>query len=113
MYSNGDIQDTKSGVNFLKDTLGDQNLEAISPDHLAERITVPVMLAAGREDERAPPKHTELMRDALMHAGKSVDAKIYDKEGHGFFIDADKLDFYTRMLAFLDRNIGAAAGATH
>jgi dipeptidyl aminopeptidase/acylaminoacyl peptidase len=110
MYHTGDIQDSKSGENFLKDTLGDENLDAISPDHLADRITVPVMLVAGREDVRAPPKHTELLRDALQHAGKQVDAKIYDKEGHGFFIQADKLDFYTRMLAFLDRNIGDHGG---
>jgi dipeptidyl aminopeptidase/acylaminoacyl peptidase len=108
MYHAGDIQDSRSGENFLKETLGEQDLDAISPTHLADRITVPVMLVAGREDERAPPKHTEMMRDALQKAGKQVDAKIYDKEGHGFFIDADKLDFYTRMLAFLDRNIGAS-----
>ncbi len=109
MYNSGVLQDTKSGENFLKDTLGDQNLESISPNHLAERITVPVMLVAGREDEIAPSKHTELMRDALLKAGKSVDAKIYDHEGHGFFIAENRLDFYTRMLAFLDRNIGAGA----
>ena len=72
------------------------------------------MLVAGRQDERAPPVHTEKMRDALQAAGKAVDAKIYDAEGHGFFIEADREDFYTRMLAFLDRNIGAgAAGSTH
>ncbi len=106
MYQAGDIQDSKSGENFLKDTLGDQNLEAISPTRMADRITVPVMLVAGREDDRAPPKHTEMMRDALLRAGKQVDTKIYDHEGHGFFIAANRLDFYTRMLAFLDRNIG-------
>ena len=111
MYHAGDIQGTRSGENFLKETLGEQDLDAISPTHMAERITVPVMLVAGREDERAPPKHTEMMRDALQRAGKQVDAKIYDKEGHGFFIEADKLDFYTRMLAFLDRNIGASSSA--
>jgi dienelactone hydrolase len=113
MYHAGDISDSKFGENFLKDTLGDQNLEAISPDRLAARITVPVMLVAGHEDVRAPPKHTELMRDALQKAGKQVDAKIYDGEGHGFFIEADREDFYTRMLAFLDRNIGASAATTH
>lgn len=107
MYNAGDIQDRKSGENFLKDALGEQNLEAISPTHLADRITIPVMLVAGREDRRAPPRHTEMMRDALLHAGKKVDAKIYDAEGHGFFIDANRLDFYTRMLSFLDSNIGA------
>jgi len=107
MYHTGDIQGSLSGENFLKETLGEDGLEAISPNHLASRITVPVMMVAGHEDQRAPFRHTELMRDALLQAGKQVDAKIYDKEGHGFFIDADKIDFYTRMLAFLDHNIGS------
>lgn len=111
MYGAGDIQGTHSGTNFLKNTLGEQNLEAISPDHLADRITVPVMLVAGKEDQRAPAKHTEMMRDALLRIGKPVDAKIYDAEGHGFFIEADKEDFYNRMLAFLDRQIGTGTAA--
>jgi dipeptidyl aminopeptidase/acylaminoacyl peptidase len=111
MYHAGDIQDTHSGTNYLKDALGEQNLEAISPVHLADRIKVPVMLVAGKEDKRAPPVHTEEMRGALQAAGKSVDTKIYDQEGHGFFIEADREDFYTRMLAFLDKNIGAGVAA--
>jgi dipeptidyl aminopeptidase/acylaminoacyl peptidase len=110
MYHRGDIQERKSGENFLKEALGEENLEAISPTHLANRIVVPVMMVAGAEDVRAPAKHTELMRDALQRAGKQVDAKIYPGEGHGFYTEADKLDLYTRMLAFLDRNIGAGAG---
>ena len=109
LYQDDVVRDSKSSTNFYKYTLGLDGLDAKSPDHLADRIAVPVMLVAGREDEIAPPKHTELMRDALLKAGKPVDAKIYDKEGHGFFIDANRLDFYTRMLAFLDRNIGAGA----
>lgn len=109
MYHVGDIQDSKSGQNFLKEQLGDSNLDAISPTHLADRIVVPVMMVAGKEDVRAPAKHTELMRDALLHAGKQVDAKIYPGEGHGFYTEADRTDLYTRMLAFLDRNIGSGA----
>ncbi|HTD28581.1 MAG TPA: S9 family peptidase, partial [Xanthomonadaceae bacterium] len=119
MYHDGDISESPAALNMLKEHLGQSNLESISPDRLADRITVPVMLAAGKEDKRAPPRHTELMRDALLKAGKSVDAKIYDAEGHGFFIEANREDFYTRMLSFLDRNIGsggvanAPAAGTH
>ncbi len=109
MYHRGDIQERKSGENFLKEALGEENLEAISPTHLANRIVAPVMMAAGEEDVRAPAKHTELMRDALKKAGKQVDAKIYPGEGHGFYTEADRTDLYTRMLAFLDRYIGAGA----
>ncbi len=119
MFHGGDIHESMFGHNFLVETLGEKNLDAISPDDLADRITVPVMLAAGAEDRRAPFKHTLLMRDALQRAHKSVDAKVYAGEGHGFYKEADRLDLYTRMLAFLDRNIGphatpaAAPAATH
>ncbi|MBS0194575.1 MAG: S9 family peptidase [Proteobacteria bacterium] len=106
MYHTGDTQDSKWGTNYLHRTLGDDNLESISPDHLADRITVPVLLAAGKEDERAPPIHTEKMRDALEKAGKPVQATIYAGEGHGFYLEADRESFYNSLLAFLDRNIG-------
>lgn len=106
MFHGGDIHESMYGHNFLAETLGEQNLQAISPNYLADRITAPVMLVAGREDRRAPGKHTVLMRDALLRAGKKVDAKIYDGEGHGFYTEADRTDLYTRMLAFLDGNIG-------
>ncbi|MBS0212171.1 MAG: S9 family peptidase [Proteobacteria bacterium] len=108
MFNGGDIHESMFGHNFLVETLGEKNLDAISPDDLADRIQVPVMLVAGAEDRRAPFKHTELMRDALQAAHKQVDARIYAGEGHGFYKETDRLDFYTRMLAFLDRNIGAA-----
>ena len=110
VYHTGDVQDSHSGTNYLKEAMGEQGLDAISPTHLADRITVPVMLAAGREDKRAPPIHTEKMRDALQHAGKQVQATIYDGEGHGFFLEADRESFYNHMLDFLDHNIGAGAG---
>ena len=113
IYQDEIVRDSTSETNALKKTLGQDDLDSKSPDHLADRITVPVMLVAGHDDVIAPPKHTELMRDALQRAGKQVDAKIYDHEGHGFFVEDDILDFYTRMLAFLDKNIGAGAVAAH
>lgn len=109
MYHAGDVQDTRSGTNYLKTTMGQDDLEAVSPDHLADRIGVPVLLAAGKQDERAPPVHTEMMRDALVKAGKQVQATIYPGEGHGFYLEADREAFYNSLLAFLDHNIGGGA----
>lgn len=96
----------------FKAVLGNDNLDAVSPALLADRIRVPVLLTAGREDVTAPPEHTERMRDALVKAGKDVDAKIYPGEGHGFFVVANRVDVYSRLLAFLDRHIGAPAQAS-
>jgi dipeptidyl aminopeptidase/acylaminoacyl peptidase len=111
MYHRGDISATKSGKNFLDETLGKDNLDQISPDKLASRIKVPVMLAAGREDQRAPMAHTEKMRDALTALGKPVETTFYVGEGHGNYLMKNKVDFYTKLLAFLDKYIGPTAAA--
>jgi dipeptidyl aminopeptidase/acylaminoacyl peptidase len=106
MYHSGDIPETESGENFLEEALGERDLESASPNHQAERIRVPVMLAAGREDVRAPPLHTERMRDALQRLGKPVETVIYEGEGHGNYLPENRLDFARRVLDFLDRHIG-------
>ncbi len=104
-YRNEPMQ-SRSRTNAMEAILGSENLEALSPVHLADRIKAPVMLAAGAEDEIAVPAHTVMMRDSLLKAGKPVDAKIYAGEGHGFFVEANREDFHARMLDFLQKNIG-------
>jgi hypothetical protein len=42
-----------------------------------------------------------------------VETLYYRTEGHGFFDDEHRLDFYTKLLGFLDRNIGGATNATN
>lgn len=111
MYGRGDIQENDSGVNFLKEALGEKNLDSASPNKLASRIKVPVLLLAGREDVRAPPEHTEVMARALEQAGKSVEVKIYQEEGHGNYLQANRIDFTNRVLNFLDKHIGPGSQA--
>jgi dipeptidyl aminopeptidase/acylaminoacyl peptidase len=74
---------------------------------LADRIEVPVFLAAGGEDEIAPIEHSRKMEAALKAAGTPVESLYYPEEGHGFYIQAHRAEFYQRLLAFLDRNIGS------
>ncbi|MEO6172114.1 MAG: S9 family peptidase [Arenimonas sp.] len=109
MYHTGDIPDTKSGENFLDEALGHQNLDAVSPSKQASKIKVPVYLAAGREDNRAAPVHTEMMHKALQNAGKQSEMVIYDGEGHGNFLLKNRIDFYQRLLGFLDKYIGPSS----
>ncbi len=109
MYHTGDIPESKSGENFLDETLGHKDLDSISPNKLAEKIKVPVYLAAGREDARAAPKHTEMMHAALQKAGKQSEMVIYDGEGHGNFLLKNRIDFYQRLLGFMDKHIGPSS----
>jgi acetyl esterase/lipase len=99
------------GEDYFELTMGDDNLSGRSPNNIATQVRVPVLLGAGREDETAPPRHTEMMRDALQRAGTPVEAVIYPREGHGYYLMANRLDWANRVLAFLDRHIGAGANA--
>lgn len=108
MYQKGDVRDSRTGSNFLRETLGGDAAQQAkaSPTRLAARIKVPVFLAAGGIDDRAPLKHSELMRDALTAAGNKPEWLVFADEGHGFENDAHRVEYYTQLLAFFDRNIG-------
>lgn len=82
------------------------DMAASSPSRLASRITVPVFMAAGGQDERAPPEHTRQMERALKGAGVEVETLYYPTEGHGFFLPANRREYYGRLLAFLGRHLG-------
>ena len=85
-----------------------EDLAAVSPNRIADRIKVPVFLAAGGEDEIAPIEHSKMMERALVKAGTPVETLYYPTEGHGFYVEANRREFYTRLLAFLNRHIGGA-----
>lgn len=113
MHTHGDIQERVSGENYVNDWIGPKDdIAAVSPTRLADRIKVPVFLAAGGEDKRAPIEHTEMMEKALRTAGASVEAHYYPTEGHGFYKLENELDYYTKLLTFFSKQIGGAMPVT-
>jgi dipeptidyl aminopeptidase/acylaminoacyl peptidase len=107
MHARGDIRDARSGRTYLREWLGAPDaLAARSPVNLADQVRVPVFLAAGGEDERAPVLHTKKMEAALKRAGTPVESLYYPTEGHGFYTQAHQREYYTRLLAFLSRSVG-------
>lgn len=86
-------------------------LATVSPNRLADRIKVPVFLAAGGEDEVAPIAHSRMMEAALIKAGASVETLYYPHEGHGFYVESHRMEFNRRLLAFLARHLGGALAA--
>ena len=95
--------------------MGTDNLASVSPVNLADRIKVPVFLAAGGEDKRAPEEQTTEMESALKKAGVPVTKLVYPHEGHGFYDPEHVAEFDKQLLEFLDKNIGSgsAAGGAH
>jgi dipeptidyl aminopeptidase/acylaminoacyl peptidase len=104
-----DANRSRSWGNWSSEWVGGRGtLAEVSPVNLADRIEVPVFLAAGGEDERAPIAHTRRMEKALRQAGVPVETLYFDSEGHGFFTQAHRREYYARLLAFLSTYLGGA-----
>lgn len=104
-----DFQRMSWGRNYLRDGLGTEGRRENSPTQLADRIKVPIFLAAGESDRRAPVEQTEQMEAALKKAGVPVQSLYFRGEGHGYYSTDNQLKFYTELLAFLERHIGGSA----
>jgi len=108
-----DARDSHRFRNWSHEWVGDPaKLGDVSPNRLADRIKVPVFLAAGGKDQRAPIEHSRMMESALRKAGVPVETLYYDTEAHGFYTQEHREEFYTRLLAFLSRSLGGAVATT-
>ncbi|MBN7796119.1 alpha/beta hydrolase family protein [Parahaliea mediterranea] len=108
MYERGDIRQRRAGQAYLEEALGtdEAELAAASPARNAERISVPVFIAHGGEDQRAPIEHARALEQALREAGVPVQTEYYDKGGHGYNSPQASRALYTGLLAFFARHIG-------
>jgi dipeptidyl aminopeptidase/acylaminoacyl peptidase len=116
MYNKGDIQERDAGQDYLRKILGTDptELRSRSPARLADRIKAPVFLAAGMRDVRTPPEQTVEMYKALKAAGKEVpkdDYILQAGEEHGFYDEASKLNYFTRLLGFFGRHLDQPAAS--
>ncbi|MEP6634464.1 MAG: S9 family peptidase [Luteimonas sp.] len=110
MMQSDDARESRRFGNWSKDWVGEDaaKLAATSPNRIADKIKVPVFLAAGGEDKTAPIVQSKTMERALAKAGVPVETLYYPTEGHGFYVESNRIEFYTRLLSFLSRNIGGA-----
>ena len=108
MYDKGDIRESKTGRSYLTQVIGkdDAELAANSPDKLADKIDVPVLLVHGEDDQRAPFAQAQAMRAALDAAHKPYEWLAKPGEGHGFYSEKNNIEFYTTLQAFLDKHLG-------
>ena len=96
---------------WYKFAVGDSNadrqrFEQTSPLRNAGKITRPVLMAYGSDDQRVPIEHGERMKAALERNNVPVEYVLYTREGHGFLLEANNIDFWKRVEAFLAKNIG-------
>ena len=76
----------------------------VSPLAQADRITRPLLMAHGAQDRRVPIVHATKMRNALRK-NANVEYVEYPEGGHGWSQEADNIDFWKRVEAFLDKHL--------
>ncbi len=105
-------RDSRSTRTYASEWLGERDqLAARSPVNLAAQIKVPVLLVAGGEDKVAPIAHSERMERALKKQGVPVQTLYVRTEGHGFYTEEHRRQFYTALLDFLADHIGGQPAA--
>lgn len=81
-------------------------LSATSPLEQAARVNKPLLMAYGGADVRVPQYHGRKFYEAVKDTNSNVEYVVYPEEGHGWALPKNRIDFWTRVEKFLDRNIG-------
>jgi dipeptidyl aminopeptidase/acylaminoacyl peptidase len=115
MFTTSDVPRSKSGRVYLERMLGTDKNEwhARSPVYNADKIQVPVLLIHGKADWRADFEQATRMKAALEKNHKQFEWMALKREGHGVFDEESRREVYTRILEFLDHNIGGARTAAN
>jgi dipeptidyl aminopeptidase/acylaminoacyl peptidase len=82
----------------------DPALRAISPIEHVSAVSAPVLLIHGRDDTVVPYEQSDVMADALKHAGKSVELVTLKHEDHWLSRSATRLQMLEASVAFLKKN---------
>ncbi len=108
MRTCGDIPSRgSSGKKYLNRVIGKvgTELEANSPAYNTHKIKAKVFLAHGEDDVRVPMCQLNSLVKSLEASGVDHEVMVRD-EGHGFQDPQNRIDFYSRLISFLDENIG-------
>ena len=81
-------------------------LKATSPIEQAARITQPLLLAYGGADRRVPMSQGKLFYEKVKKTNPRVQWIEYGNEGHGWYLPANRIDFWSKVEKFLQANIG-------
>lgn len=113
MFEKGDIPNKQTGINFLKEALGEDEdlLLKRSPAYNVDKIKAALFLVHGGKDPRVPIEQAELLKDALDKKGHPYEWMVKEKEAHGFYDVENRTELYERLVSFLDKHIGKKAHA--
>ncbi len=113
LYEDSDVAENKSARNYWREQIGDPGreqdlakLRAASPVNFADKITAPVLIVQGKDDQRVPQDQAKRMIAALEKAGRKPESLILANVGHNYGDEKKRLEIYTAMVGFLEKNLG-------
>jgi len=82
-----------------------EKFDAISPGRHVDQIRVPVFVAAGKEDRTVEIEQSRSLISALEKYHVPYEKLIVREEGHGMAHLKNQVELYTRIQAFLEKNL--------
>jgi len=70
-----------------------------------DKIKTPLFVAQGANDPRVNINESNQMVEALKNRGVEVEYMVKDNEGHGFYNEENRYDFYHAMEKFLTKHL--------
>lgn len=95
-------------LDMMHEMVGDpetdkEMMEKYSPVFHVDQIKAPLFIAQGANDPRVNKAESDQMVEALRKRGVEVEYMVKENEGHGFYNEENKFDFYRAMEKFLDK----------
>ena len=82
----------------------DFDLDAVSPAKQIHHLERPILLVHGDRDSIVPFDQYERMVKAAQKANIEIETHVYEGEGHGLSNEKNRLDWYHRLEAFLQKH---------
>ena len=80
-------------------------LKKTSPKFHIDKIKAPLFIVHGRRDYNVRIEQAETLMDALDKKDIPYEVLIKREEGHGFVLEENKIELYSRMKTFFNENL--------
>nr|WP_315252804.1 alpha/beta fold hydrolase [uncultured Duganella sp.] len=111
MFSSHDSDMSEENLGYgMRTVVGDPEqdraaFDRASPLLRAAELKQPLLMAHGNDDRRVPVVHADRFRTAVQAHNQQVTSLQYENEGHGWRNEKTRLDFWSKVEAFLDQNL--------
>ncbi|QYJ78565.1 alpha/beta hydrolase family protein [Shewanella acanthi] len=102
-----DVSESFSGRHYQTDALSNNLdlLKSMSPSYNVSKLKAKLLLIHGGDDKRVPISQLESLEKALKAHNYPYQKMVMDNEGHGFYNDNHRAEYYDQMLSFLKTNL--------